>query len=220
MFKSFLSFIAATFFPSEQLVVVVSDDLNATRATMQRYERGERWEKTGSAVPVTLGRSGLGYAQGPQPLKMEGDGRSPVGLFPITATFGYDPAGVGQMPYLHADEKLICIDDAQDERYNEILPLSGDKPKSFEWMRREDGLYRYGAVIGYNADGKKGRGSCIFLHLNHPDRRPTSGCTAMDEAGLVELLGWLDPEKKPRILQLPRSDCPAYQKEFEGIECE
>lgn len=220
MYKNFISFLASLVFPSEQLVVVVSEDVNATKALMQRYEKKGEWEKIGVSVPVTLGRSGLGYGSGKEPLKNEGDGRSPLGVYPITSTFGSDPAPNWAMPYLHADEKLICVDDPGDPRYNRIVAVNDEVPKSFEWMHRADGVYRYGAVIGYNGSGEKGRGSCIFIHLNHPDKRPTSGCTAMDEEALLELLGWLDPEKNPRILQIPKSECAEYKKEFEGIVCD
>lgn len=222
MTKIFLTLMAplAAAFASQQLLLVLSDELNATSAILQRYEKKEAWTPIGSAVPVTLGRSGMGYARGKEPLKFEGDGRSPAGVFPITASFGYDEHPMGKMPYMHADERLICIDDINDARYNRIVSLEGETPKSFEWMRREDGVYRYGLLIGYNGFGEKGRGSCIFIHLNHPDKRPTSGCTAMDEAPLRELLEWLDPDKNPQILQIPKSDCGDYRREFKGIECE
>lgn len=215
--------LACTFtgvFASQQLMVVLSEDINATSALMQRYEKYERWVKIGDKIPVVLGRSGLGYVSGKEPLKNEGDGRSPAGAFPLSSIFGYDEHSGFEMPYHHVDEKLICIDDVNDTRYNRILPLDGEQPRSFEWMRRSDGVYRYGAVIGYNMTGEKGRGSCIFVHLNHSDRRPTSGCTAMDEAPLLEVLKWLEHQKQPRILQIPKSDCLEYQKEFAGIECE
>jgi L,D-peptidoglycan transpeptidase YkuD (ErfK/YbiS/YcfS/YnhG family) len=142
-----------------------------------------------------------------------------MGVFPLTESFGYDERPTGKMPYLYADEQLICVDDPGDPRYNRIITLAGELPKSFERMRRADGVYRHGAVIGYNGSGEKGRGSCIFIHLNHPDKRPTSGCTAMDESPLVELLQWLDPAKHPQILQIPKSECAYYKREFEGIEC-
>ena len=87
-------------------------------------------------------------------------------------------------------------------------------------MRRSDDLYRYGAIIEYNRLAEKGRGSCIFFHLNRPDYRPTSGCTAMDEKPLLEILGWLDFTKSPKLLQIPQSECLNYQKEFVGIECQ
>lgn len=207
---------------SEQMVVVLSEELNATTASMQRYTKVKTWEKVGEKVPVTLGRSGLGYASFKQPLKNEGDGRSPAGVYPITSLFGYDQNRTYKLPYWHADENLYCIDDVNDTRYNKILRIfdKSSLPSSYEVMRRSDGVYRYGAVIGYNDSAQSGRGSCIFIHLNHADKHPTSGCTAMDETPLKGLLEWLDETKKPHILQVLKSECGKYQKEFEGIECE
>jgi L,D-peptidoglycan transpeptidase YkuD (ErfK/YbiS/YcfS/YnhG family) len=207
---------------SQQLLVVLSPELNATSASMQRYEKGAVWTKVAEPIPVTLGRSGLGYVAFKEPLKNEGDGRSPAGVFPITAAFGYDQNTTFKLPYWHADENLYCVDDINDSRYNKILRIyeKSSLPASYEIMRRLDGVYRYGAVIGYNDSAQRGRGSCIFIHLNHPDKRPTSGCTAMEEEALVELLNWLDPMKKPQILQIIKSECGKYKEAFEGIGCE
>jgi len=217
-----LSCLLSSAFASQQLVVVLSSELNATQGSMQRYEKHDQWIKIGDKTPVTLGRSGLGYGAFNEPLKNEGDGRSPAGLFPITSTFGYDQNATFKLPYWHADENLYCVDDINDSRYNKILRIyeKGSLPSSYEVMRRADGVYRYGAVIGYNDSGVSGRGSCIFIHLNQSDKRPTSGCTAMDEAPLVELLRWLDSVKKPQILQTMKSECGKYREEFPGIVCE
>lgn len=206
----------------EQIAVVVSEELNATTAQMQRYEKTDRWNKIGVKIPVTLGRSGMGYSAFKQPLKNEGDGKSPAGVYPITSIFGYDQNNTFKLPYWYADENLYCIDDVNDTRYNKILRIFDKNalPQSYEVMRRNDGVYRYGAVIGYNDSAQKGRGSCIFIHLNHSDKRPTSGCTAMDENTLKIFLEWLDGSKKPQIVQMLKSECGKYQKEFEGIECE
>lgn len=217
-----LSSVLFTAFASEQLIVVLSPEINATKASMQRYEKQERWVKIGSQVPVTLGRSGLGYGAFKEPLKNEGDGRSPAGLYPITSTFGYDQNTTFKLPYWYADENLYCVDDINDSRYNKMLRIydKSSLPASYEIMHRPDGVYRYGAVVGYNTSADRGRGSCIFIHLNHSDMRPTSGCSAMDEAPLIELLNWLEPQKNPQILQVLKSECGKYKEEFEGIECE
>lgn len=206
----------------QQLALVLADDLNATRGILQRYDLKGLWTKTGEPVAVTLGRSGLGRSFGPSPLKNEGDGRSPMGVYPITALFGYDNNTSYKLPYWYADEHLICVDDVNDSRYNRILRVfdASSLPKSFETMRRSDDVYRYGAVVGYNLTGEPGRGSCIFIHANHSDKRPTSGCTAMDESDLKNFLLWLDSAKKPRLLQVTKKECKTYQKEFKGIECE
>lgn len=207
---------------SEQLIVVLSAELNATQASMQRYEKHEQWVKIGDHPPLTLGRSGLGYVAFKEPLKIEGDGRSPSGIFSITATFGYDQNTTFKLPYWYADDNLYCVDDMNDSRYNKILRIydKSSLPASYEVMHRSDGVYRYGAVIGYNDMGQRSRGSCIFIHLNHADKHPTSGCSAMDEAPLLELLKWLDPVKKPQIVQVLKSECGKYREEFPGIVCE
>jgi L,D-peptidoglycan transpeptidase YkuD (ErfK/YbiS/YcfS/YnhG family) len=208
-------------YAADGLIVVLSDDMNSTTALLQRYEKIHRWEKVGESVPVVLGRSGLGWADERQPQKYEGDGRSPAGVFDIHATFGYSSDTNSTMPYYYADTTLICVDDAQDVRYNKMALLNPkNPPKSYEVMHRDDGLYRYGALIGYNDQGTIDRGSCIFFHLARSDKHPTSGCTAMEERPLVEILTWLKPQNHPRLLQIPKSECLKYQKEFEGIECQ
>jgi len=187
---------------------------------MQRYVKEVEWRKVGEAVAVTLGRNGLGWESAREPLKNEGDGRSPAGVFKISRTFGSDLAPNSALEYVYADENLICIDESSDERYNQIALLDPEHPpKSYEPMRRTDEVYRNGAIIEYNAQGEKGRGSCIFIHLNHPDSRPTAGCTAMEKEPLVELLGWFDASKKPIIVQIPQHECDKYKKAFAGIEC-
>lgn len=218
-FLLFFFIMIPSLFGLDQLVVVIAPEINATTGILKRYEKHDgAYVRVGSASSVILGRNGLGWTSDDG--KREGDGKSPAGIFPIRAAFGYEPHAIGAMPYLHADEKLICIDDVNDDRYNQITSMDEPKPQSFEWMRREDGVYRYGAVIGYNEERVKGRGSCIFFHLNHSDKRPTSGCTSMEEGDLVVLLKWLDPQKHSRLLQIPEHECGEYQSKFRGIECE
>jgi len=214
-----LMFAVSNIYGSQQMVMVLSDELNATTAVLQRYEKKQIWEKKGDSIPVVLGRNGLGWVD-KEPRKMEGDGRSPAGVFEIEALFGYDQKSDSTMPYLHADDELICIDDVSHPRYNQIVNNKLDLvPKSFENMKRDDDVYRKGAVIGYNLRGEYHRGSCIFLHANHADKRPTAGCTAMESESLNEVLGWLDGTKSPILLQTPKSECVSFQKEFEGIDC-
>lgn len=219
-----LFFILTTFVRAgdcKQLVVIVAQELNSTTAVLQRYEKEGKWHKVGNEVSVTLGRSGLGWEGEREPKKREGDGRSPAGVFDIGSTFGYSSETNSTMPYFHADENLICVDDVDDRFYNKMALYNPSMPpKSFENMRRNDDLYRHGAVIEYNRLAEKGRGSCIFFHLNRPDYRPTSGCSAMDEKPLLEMLRWLDPVKNPKLLQIPKSECMNHQKEFMGIECD
>jgi D-alanyl-D-alanine dipeptidase len=47
------------------------------------------------------------------------------------------------------------------------------------------------------------------MHIWRGPGQPTVGCTAMAQADLESLLGWLDPERKPLLVQLPAAQ---YQK--------
>jgi D-alanyl-D-alanine dipeptidase len=81
---------------------------------------------------------------------------------------------------------------------------------SSEHMLRSDDLYRWGVVVDHNADPPRpGAGSCIFLHIWRGPGQPTVGCTAMPQENLESVLGWLDPAKKPLLVQLPESE---YQR--------
>jgi L,D-peptidoglycan transpeptidase YkuD (ErfK/YbiS/YcfS/YnhG family) len=51
----------------------------------------------------------------------------------------------------------------------------------------------------------KGRGSCIFLHIWAGPGSNTAGCTAFPEAKVRVIMGWLDPEKRPLLVQLTRN---------------
>jgi D-alanyl-D-alanine dipeptidase len=67
--------------------------------------------------------------------------------------------------------------------------------------------YELGVIVGYNARPPvKARGSCIFLHIWAGPASTTAGCTAFDEAKLRGLISWLDPKKRPLIVQLTTRD--------------
>ena len=68
---------------------------------------------------------------------------------------------------------------------------------------RQVSQYEIGVIVGYNASPPiKGRGSCIFLHIWAGPDSHTAGCTAFDQAKLRELMLWLDPRKRPLLVQL------------------
>jgi len=213
---------------AEQILLVVADSWSAPTGLLQRYEsRNGRYEKTGKPVSVNLGRNGLGWSRSEalphhpdEPVKQEGDGRAPAGIFALERVFGYARSNVTKMPYLHAGADLICIDDASSPFYNRIKSVdAGTTVKSFEWMHRDDDLYRIGVTVGHNRGALPGAGSCIFLHLQKAPGAPTSGCTSMAMTELRTIVRWLDPTKSPRLVQIPRSYCDAVADRFEGVSC-
>jgi D-alanyl-D-alanine dipeptidase len=219
-----------------QLVTVVSADWASIPATLQRYEAGEplmrgAWNAVGDAIPVVLGKSGLGWgiglhsaastSAGDGPVKHEGDGRSPAGAFSLGTAFGYaTPADATwlKLPYVQATTDLECVDDPASSHYNTLVHRSTVPTvdwNSSEVMKRSDSAYRWGLFVDHNSDPPKaGAGSCIFVHLWSDPASSTVGCTAGEEAKIKELLGWLDPAKHPLLVQLPQAAYDAHKADW------
>ena len=207
---------------SRQLIVVTTRGWDDVPGVLRRFERrGARgaWARVGANVPVAVGRNGLGWGAGlvetgaaAGPRKREGDGKAPAGLFALGPAFGFAPrreAAWLRLPYTPLTPSVECVDDAASRRYNLIVDRAaagGVDWNSSERMRSVEG-YRWGLVVRHNAAPPvAGRGSCIFLHVWAGPGRGTAGCTAMEEAGLRELLGWLDPQRGPLLVQLTEAD--------------
>ena len=102
------------------------------------------------------------------------------------------------MAYRPIGDDDIWVDDPVSRRIQQVDAEGETDGVSFEAMRRQDHLYKYGIVIGYNRDPVvKGYGSAIFLHIWKACDVPTSGCVALAEGDLLEILGWLDPSRTP-----------------------
>ena len=211
---------------ARQLIVVRTRDWDATTGWLTRYERtpDRPWLAVGDSIPVVVGRTGLAWGIGVrvapepgEPVKREGDGKSPAGEFQLGAAFGYAPAdstGGLQIAYVQAMPTLQCVDDPASDHYNELRfrPADGPPPwASAEDMRRSDEAYRWGVVVEHNSGWQRvaGGGSCIFLHVWSGPSSPTVGCTAMDVDRLVEVMRWLDAARTPVLVQLPD---PVYHR--------
>ena len=200
-----------------QLLVVTTPAWDSVSGTLRRYARATPhgpWRAVGEPVPIVVGQSGLAWGEAvggrpSDPRKREGDGRAPAGRFTLGTAFGFAPSsgmnGV-QLPYLQLADDTECVDDPTSEHYNTLVGRSAQRRvdwASSERMRTID-LYRLGVVVRYNtAPVRRGRGSCIFLHIWRAAGSPTSGCTAMPAADLDTVVAWLDPARHPTLVQLP-----------------
>jgi L,D-peptidoglycan transpeptidase YkuD (ErfK/YbiS/YcfS/YnhG family) len=208
---------------AEQLVLVIADADTSTHARLEAFSlRSKHWLPVFSC-PVVLGRNGFAWGNGLhsgsdrtplEPVKREGDGKSPEGAFELIHAFGYPPQDSVRsgLPYTQSSPDLICLDDIRSEYYNMVVNLRGknldpDNLPSHEDMRRDDDLYRYTILVGHNTyKPVKGAGSCIFLHIWRGEDSSTAGCTAMAEANLLRLLEWLDTQRWPVLVQLTRKN--------------
>ena len=206
---------------AQQLVLVITPDWNADHGTLRAYAgAGSGWYRAGAPIPVVIGRNGAAWGLGLHPtqtdgpVKHEGDGRSPAGVFAVGTAFGYAPSEDLALPYraLAADD--YCIDVDGSPLYNRIVAAhevgAAAVAGATEPMRRDihvdgDDAYKLGFVIEHNPHGTPGAGSCIFAHLWKSPASTTSGCTAMAESALRDLLHWLRPQLHPVFVLLPQS---------------
>jgi len=216
---------------STQIVVVTTADWKSITGHAQLFERkkpGASWKEAGVPFEIVVGKTGLAWGSGlltgsteirkaTDPLKREGDGKAPAGVFRLSKAFGYapqPPAGV-KLDYVSLSPSIECVDDTASRYYNRIEDRASVTPdwNSSEHMRRSDELYRWGVVVDHNADPPQaGGGSCIFMHIWRGPGQGTVGCTAMPQAKIEALLAWIDPSSHPLLIQMPRAQYQALRK--------
>ena len=207
---------------AQQLVLVVAESFNDNQARLRRFERVGKgsWRPVGDDVAVTIGKNGLAWGRGlhgavlgPGPVKVEGDGRAPAGVFTFSTIFAYQPNDLWaapKFPVHQVTDQTVCVETITSAAYNRIVDENTVAVKDWtspDRMLRPDGLYRFGMMVNHNApDTKSGAGSCIFFHLWRRPGAPTVGCTAMNQPSLLVILAWIDAAKKPVVVQLPRAE--------------
>jgi D-alanyl-D-alanine dipeptidase len=200
---------------SRELIVVTTPDWNSKFGTLQRYEKiDNRWVMVGEPIEVVIGRNGLGWGLGlhtipenAKYIKREGDGRSPAGVFSLKNGFGYGDLNITYPYEVYNNRYYHCVDDSNSKYYNKIVDSREVQKdyKSFEHMKLDTIEYKYGVVVNHNPEAKPMGGSCIFIHIKRDDSG-TSGCTAMDEDKMLEILKWLKKDKNPLLIQLPKEE--------------
>ena len=214
----------------QQIVLGLADDWNSSNATLQRFERtGDEWRPVGQSWPARLGKNGLAWGRGlhPQdldgPVKKEGDGRAPCGVFQIGGAFGSDEE-IRKSPnlaYTRVTGQDLWIEDSSSPDYNRHMSLPGRDPAN-DWERKQqmrinDPAHRLKLFIAHNAwpGAVPGAGSAIFFHIWRDNgAKPTTGCTVMEEGKLRELVAWIDPTARPLYVLLPNTLYPQLAKSW------
>jgi L,D-peptidoglycan transpeptidase YkuD (ErfK/YbiS/YcfS/YnhG family) len=172
---------------STQIILVVDNSsFLFTRTTLYAMEKRENnWQMAFEPFNAVIGRNGFATTGE----KKEGDGKTPSGIYPLKMTFGYGESAKTKMPYRQSLADDIWVDDPYDEDYNRWAKKSETPAASYEIMKREDNLYKYGIVIEYNTDPViRGNGSAIFLHIWKGEGIPTAGCVAVSEEDIISIL--------------------------------
>lgn len=153
----------------------------------------------GKTYPCAIGKGG--YATPPED-KAEGDGKTPVGTFPLRACF-YRPDRVDKpktpLPTYEITPAFGWCDDPADTQYNRPVVLPFDAHHEELW--REDHCYDIIVVIGYNDEPAiPGKGSAIFFHLTDGKiYKPTEGCVAVSLEHMQEILAGTSPTSQIKL---------------------
>ena len=146
------------------------------------------------SVAAVVGRSGLIAAAD----KREGDGATPIGVFPLRYGF-YQPHALPEIstasafPFVPMSDGMIWEENGPN--YNRLV-MDESGIRRGDWLNRprKDGLFDLVVPIGWN-DSKPcpGMGSAIFLHACYPDMAPTAGCVGVPRESLPLLAARLRP---------------------------
>ncbi len=209
----------ATSLQSQQLMVVITNGWASLQGTLYAYEKQHGQWVLKFSNEVVVGSNGLGIGDGLVPLnitgapiKKEGDLKAPAGIFTIGTAFGYADNADAQWiknRYTKAADTVICVDDMHSTHYNTLLHKDSTKSdwNSFEYMHRKDNYYKWGLFVNHNATNPSpGHGSCIFMHIWENNHEGTEGCTAMQEADILQLLHWINAKKNPLLVQIPAEE--------------
>ena len=192
--NSSLSFNSLNFL---QLILVVADGSEASVYCYNKLESGiwnleNSLNRNSEPIAGHVGKNGVSSA------KSEGDGYTPLGLYPLGFAFGIDKEPDTMMEYKLITKSSYWIDDPESPYYNKWV----EGYKSSEWNSAEKlwehtSSYAYAIVINYNMNPiEAGKGSAIFIHCGD---RPTAGCVSVSQQNLLQILKWLDPNKLPYI---------------------
>ena len=157
---------------------------------------------------VVFGKNGCSFD------KVEGDGCTPLGDFPLGIGFGLEFIDLSY-PYYQITPDAYFVSDCHSPFYNEwvfVSPIKQTYPYPYmkvsdkiSWLEAEhlsdyEKTYSYALVIEYNMHPKVlGKGSAIFLHVKNKEY--TEGCVAISKEDMKFVLQWLKVNDARIIIQ-------------------
>jgi L,D-peptidoglycan transpeptidase YkuD (ErfK/YbiS/YcfS/YnhG family) len=181
----------------QQLLIVVNDNDTSNKAVLVALEkRNKKWKIKYKPMRASIGRNGFALCG----KKLEGDGKSPTGIYNLGQLFSYESNINTELPFIQTTEDDKWIDDTNHSDYNRYVK-GNTTAASFEHLHLSGIYYKYCMVIEYNTHPVvKGKGSAIFFHVADSNYSPTAGCVAIKEADINKILYWLKPNLNKAIL--------------------
>jgi L,D-peptidoglycan transpeptidase YkuD (ErfK/YbiS/YcfS/YnhG family) len=194
---------------ASRLIIVTVPTLTASAGKLRLFERRQSdagWSAIGAAEPVTLGRRGIAWgrvfrylAGDGEPIKVEGDRRSPAGIYEIGRPFGFAQSQLAGYLRLYPDS--VCVEDPSSPAYNTITSRRFTGQAADVQTMGTIARFRRGLIVDYPTDAAHRAGSCIFIHIQKKDLTSgTAGCLNLPENRVAALQKFAD--KHPTALAL------------------
>lgn len=180
-----------------QLLVVFNEKSESFTAVFVALEKnGKKWEVKQKPIEAGIGKNGFALPN----QKVEGDGKSPTGIFRLGKLFSYEKQFHTLLENQQTTKDDKWIDDVNSPDYNTHI-IGTTNAKSYENLLLNTDVYKYCTVIEYNTNPVvKGKGSAIFFHLALKPASFTSGCVAIKEEYMKLMVNWLEPKQNPTII--------------------
>jgi L,D-peptidoglycan transpeptidase YkuD (ErfK/YbiS/YcfS/YnhG family) len=180
-----------------QLIVVYTEKPESFSAVFVALEKKDnKWVVKQEPIAAGIGKNGFALLN----QKIEGDGKSPTGIFKLGKLFSYEKQTNTLLENQQITKEDKWIDDVNSTDYNKHI-IGKTNAKSYENLLLNTDVYKYCLVIEYNTNPVvKGKGSAIFLHLSVKENSFTAGCVAIKEDYMKSMVNWLDPEQNPTII--------------------
>ena len=165
-----------------QIMLVIADNYTTTEADFYFYIKENNIWKNIIKSNAYLGLNGLGKL-------IEGDKKTPVGIYKFNKYFGIKKNPWTKFPYTLITESLYWNSDPNSDKYN--LLVDYNEYKNFDTNKSEHLIdyspgYNYAMNINYNEERIPNKGSGIFLHC-FTKNKYTFGCISISENNMIEI---------------------------------
>lgn len=182
-----------------KLAVAISSSMETAKTSLYMFERKSpegSWSRRLGPVEAVAGAKGFAWghpyrslAKAGEPLKTEGDKRTPLGIYRLDSAFGFEARPLSSYIKLERDTHY-CVDDVRSPHYGRIVSKARAGDGVSGENMREIALYRRGIIIGYPPERGLKAGSCIFLHVWKGSGNGTGGCLAAPEEVVAAFQAW------------------------------
>ena len=168
---------------TDQIIFVETSGTYA-KVWMEEKDSSGAWKQVFSTSSGRIGYNGLGKT-------VEGDGKTPKGVYSLGQVFGIQPDPGSAQPYLQVDSSHYWVGDSSSPYYNQMVStrevsLSSSAKSQSEHIVDYGSVYNYCVEIKYNAAGTPHAGSAIFLHCL--GKGSTGGCVAIPQSDLLTVI--------------------------------